>query len=38
MAVGYDGYLDSINNISVSCGKKISIADRTEINITEDID
>lgn len=36
--ITYDGYLDSINDIEVTFGKKISITDRTEINISEDID
>jgi hypothetical protein len=30
--------LDSINDIEVVYGKKISITDRTEINISEEID
>ena len=34
----YDGYLDKIGNLDVLYGKKISITDRTEINITDDID
>lgn len=36
--VVYDGYLDSINDIELNFGKSISIADRTEINISEEID
>lgn len=36
--VCYDGYLDKINDASLTFGKKISITDRTEINISEDID
>lgn len=36
--VFYEGYLDSINDIEVNFGKKISITDRTEINISEEID
>nr|DAD58713.1 MAG TPA: hypothetical protein [Caudoviricetes sp.] len=38
MAAYYEGYLDKINDIEVLYGKKISISDRTEVNITEDID
>jgi hypothetical protein len=34
----YEGYLDSIGNIEVLKGKKISISDRTEVNITSEID
>ena len=34
----YEGYLDSIGNIEVLKGKKISISDRTEVNITNEID
>lgn len=34
----YNGYLDKINDIEVKNGKKISIANRTEINITKEID
>ena len=37
-AIGYDGYLESINGIPVNKGKKISITDRTEINVTKEID
>lgn len=37
-AVVYDGYLEKIGDIDVSFGKKISITDRTELNINEDID
>lgn len=36
--VCYDCYLESINDIELTFGKKISITDRTEINISEDID
>lgn len=36
--VSYDGYLDSINDVSITFGKSIKISDRTEINISEDID
>lgn len=36
--VCYEGYLEEINDIEVTFGKKISITDRTEINISEDID
>ena len=38
MAAYYEGYLDKINDIEILYGKKISISDRTEVNITEDID
>lgn len=34
----YDGYLNSINNIEVNFGKAISITDRTEKNISPEID
>jgi hypothetical protein len=34
----YDGYLSGLNNIEIIKGKKISIANRSEINISEDID
>ena len=37
-AVVYDGYLDSIGRLEVETGKKIAISDRTEINISEEID
>lgn len=37
-AAFYDGYLNKIGDLEVIYGKKISITDRTEINITEDID
>lgn len=37
-AIGYDGYLDEIGDIDITHGKKISITDRTEINVTDDID
>lgn len=36
--VWYDGYLTEINNTEVENGKKICISDRTECNISEDID
>ena len=36
--VTYDGYLDSLGGLEVENGKRISISDRTEINISEDID
>lgn len=36
--VVYDGYLNSINDIEVDKGKKICISDRTELNISEEID
>ena len=36
--VCYDGYLENINDVDLTFGKKISITDRTEINISEDID
>lgn len=35
--VCYDGYLEKIKDTDLSFGKKISITDRTEINISEDI-
>ena len=34
----YDGYLSDVNNIGIIKGKKFSITDRTEINISDDID
>ena len=34
----YEGYLDKIKDLEVLYGKKISITDRTEVNITEEID
>lgn len=34
----YDGYLSSINAVEVDKGKKISISNRTEKNISEEID
>lgn len=37
-AIVYDGYLEKINDTEVNFGKKISIIDRTEINISEEID
>ena len=36
--VVYDGYLDSINDVELNFGKSISIADRTEMNISEEVD
>lgn len=36
--VTYDGYLSDINNIGIIKGKKFSITDRSEINISEEID
>lgn len=36
--ITYDGYLEKINDIELTFGKKISISNRTEINISEDID
>lgn len=36
--VCYEGYLEKIGDTEVTFGKKISITDRTEINITEEID
>lgn len=36
--VYYEGYLTNLNNTEIAFGKKISISDRTEINISEDID
>lgn len=36
--VGYEGYLEKIGDTNISFGKKISITDRTEINISEEID
>ena len=36
--VCYDGYLDKISDVDITFGKKISITDRTEINISENID
>ena len=36
--VVYDGYLTKINDLEVENGKKISISDRTEVNISEEID
>lgn len=35
--VYYEDYLESINDVEVIFGKKISITDRTEINIDDDI-
>ena len=37
-AVYYDGYLSDIGENNIVKGKKISISDRTELNISEDID
>lgn len=37
-AVFYDGYLSDIDNINIILGKKFSIADRSEINISDEID
>lgn len=37
-AIVYDGYLEKINDTEVNLGKKISITDRTEINISDEID
>ena len=37
-AAYYEGYLDSINDIEVINGKKISITNRTEPNVTKEID
>ena len=36
--VCYDGYLEKIGDTELTFGKKISITDRTEINISEEID
>lgn len=36
--VTYDGYLSDVNENYIVKGKKFSITDRTEINISEDID
>ena len=36
-AAYYEGYLDKIGNEDVVYGKKISISDRTEVNITDEI-
>lgn len=36
--ITYDGYLSGLNNIEIIKGKKISITDRTEMNISNDID
>ena len=35
--VCYNGYLEKIGDVDIAFGKKISITDRTEINISEDI-
>ena len=37
-AAYYEGYLDRINDLEVLYGKKISVTDRTEVNITDEID
>lgn len=37
-AIGYEGYLDKIGETEVMYGKKISITNRTEPNVTEEID
>jgi hypothetical protein len=37
-AAYYEGYLDKIGDLEVIYGKKISISDRTEVNITDEID
>lgn len=37
-AVFYDGYLSDINDIGIIKGKKFSISNRTEVNISKDID
>lgn len=37
-AAYYEGYLDRINDLEVLYGKKISVTDRTEVNITDGID
>ena len=34
----YNGYLSDINNMNIIKGKKFSITNRTEVNISEDID
>ena len=34
----YEGYLSDVNNVNIIKGKKFSITDRTEINISEEID
>lgn len=36
--ITYEGYLSNLKNNEIIKGKKISIADRTEMNISEDID
>lgn len=36
--VCYEGYLENIGDIELTFGKKISVTDRTEINISKDID
>lgn len=36
--VFYNGYLSDVNNNTIVKGKKFSITDRTEVNISEDID
>lgn len=37
-AAYYDGYLDTIGDLDVEVGKKIAISNRTEINISDEID
>lgn len=36
--VSYEGYLESYNGLEIKFGKKISVTDRTECNISEDVD
>lgn len=38
MIVSYDGYLEEYGNLEIKFGKKISVTDRTECNISEEID
>lgn len=38
LAAYYEGYLDKIGDLEVIYGKKISISDRTEVNVTDEID
>ena len=38
LAAYYEGYLDKIGDLDVVYGKKISVTDRTEVNITDEID
>ena len=35
--VTYDGYLSDVNNHTIVKGKKFSITDRTEVNVSEDV-